>query len=493
MMLRDYQIECLEAMRASKSQRQLIVLPMGCGKTFIFCHWIAQNGGVSMVVAHTIEILTQVKRTLNRLFPHLTTFIYGKEPIPPNPQIIISSIQTAHRDNHIAQLKAFNIQNLILDEAHHAAADTYRYVANELQPQNLLGFTATAFRKDQKALGTLFDEITFKRSIPDMIAAGWLAELIGLQVKTGIKISECFSKTDLDEDKLAAALATQQRNDIILRSYQEKCADRKKSLAFCLKGDHSQQLSDYFRANGLTSAYVTCKTHPTERAQIVQDFADGKIRILCNYDIFSEGFDEPSIDAILICRPFTSDSRYVQCVGRGTRKFPGKENCLLLDFTDDAGKHQKRLCHPGTLSGDETYTLPQEPEEKDEESNEKQPEEPQELIESNGNIYYRDFTSVQTVGTSTPTAKQMDFLIKLYPEKTFDFEDMTKSQAGHLISLRVNIPSDKQKSLLKKHNLWHDGLTRKQATKIIGLLLQNQDPTDARVAFNESFKKETET
>ncbi len=259
----------------------------------------------------------------------------------PEAQIVIASIQSASRDNRLIDLKEASFDLCIIDEAHHSAAPTYERLVRELgfllgDPNKLLlGVTATPKRGDGVGLSSIFEEIVFNRSIAWGIRNGYLSPLVGSRVYTRVSLNGVQTQAgDFVASQLARTINVPGRNKLIVDSFIQHGSNRKKIVAFCADVKHAVDLAASFKTSGIPSATVHGRMDIEDRRRILQDFADGKIRILTNCGVLTEGFDCPEIDAILLCRPTKSQGLYVQCVGRGTRVSPGKTNCLVMDFVD---------------------------------------------------------------------------------------------------------------------------------------------------------------
>ncbi len=357
---REYQIECIESILERKSKgigQQLVCLPTGTGKTVVFSLLAKQLNCKTLVVAHRDELLVQAKDKLQMVWPEANVGICKAKINEIESQIVIASIQTICRDKRLKQLKEQDFQLLIIDEAHHSGADSYNKVVKELgflennTNKLLVGVTATAKRADGIGLGTVFKELVYDRSIGTMVRAGYLAPLIGKQIYTRANLEDVGSQNgDFIQSELSKAINIDSRNQLIVSSYKEYAQDRKKCIVFCADVRHAQDLSALFKAATIPSASVYGAMEPFERQQVLKEFSSGKIQVLANCQVLTEGYDEPSVDCIVMARPTKSSVLYTQMIGRGTRTFPGKENCLVLDFCDNASRHD--LCSfKNTLEG----------------------------------------------------------------------------------------------------------------------------------------------
>ena len=357
---REYQTESLEAVqdfRANGITRQLICLPTGTGKTVVFALLAKEINVRTLVIAHTRELIDQAVEKFKVVWPDVDIGIVKGDQDDINAQVVVASIQTASKDKRLARLKKEGFGLMIIDEAHHSTAASYHKVIEELgfftgSPDKLLvGVTATPKRSDGVGLSRIFQEIAFERSMPTMIRSGYLSQLLGKQVLTKIDLSDVADrKGDFISSQLSKVVNIPERNELIVENYIEFAFERKKSLAFCVDVKHAQDLADSFQGKGISAKAIYGAMSPEDRLETLKGFSEGKYKVLTNCQILTEGFDEPSIDCIVLARPTKSGTLFAQMVGRGTRKFPLKKDCLVLDFTDNASKHS--LCSfRNTLDG----------------------------------------------------------------------------------------------------------------------------------------------
>lgn len=356
---REYQIEALEAVDTHRKlgvQRQLISLPTGCGKTVVFALLAKELNVRTLVIAHTEELIAQAVSKFKVIWPEVDIGIVKAESDEVSAQVVVASVQTAARDKRLQKLKDQSFSLLIIDEAHHAAAPSYSNIVNELgfftDPEKLLvGVTATPKRGDGIGLKTVFQEIVFERSINTMIRAGYLSPLVGKQVFTKVELKHVGVRNgDFISSELSRIINTPERNQLIVDNYKQYAAQRKKSLAFCVDVQHAKDLAEAFSQHGIPAMAVYGAMSNEERTSALSSFSNGKYSVLTNCQLLTEGFDEPSIDCVIMGRPTQSTALFTQMIGRGTRTFPLKRDCLVLDFTDNASKHN--LCtYKNTLDG----------------------------------------------------------------------------------------------------------------------------------------------
>jgi superfamily II DNA or RNA helicase len=335
---RDYQVEAVDYVLRGVERgvgRQLGIAPTGSGKTLIVGEVIRRRnrpGSVTVLLAHRDELLKQAGEKLEAVAPDLAMQIgYVKAGLNEiDKPIIIASVQTLARRSRREQLPP-NIDTLICDEAHHVVANSWQEVIDWLNPELLLGVTATAERADGKDLEDHFDEIVFARSIEWMVREGYLVPPRGKRISVDIDLGSVKkSHGDFQADDLAEKLELANTPDQVLATYREHGEDRK-SLIFAPNVAMAHHMAEVFRADDLAAESVDGTTPPEERAAILRRFHTGETRILANCQLLIEGYDEPSVECIILAAPTKSRGKYTQIVGRGLRLFPGKQDCLLLD------------------------------------------------------------------------------------------------------------------------------------------------------------------
>lgn len=339
--LRPYQTEALEAVLSSEAKginKQLIVLPTGAGKTVIFSHLpiIRKESTPMLVIAHRAELLHQAKNKIQQMNPDLIVEIEQAQNIAGKVDVVVASVPTMGRANsdRIEKFPKDYFKTIIIDEAHHAAAPTYRRIVDYFQPNLILGVTATPQRSDSTRLIDVFQEIVYYKTIEDLIKQGWLTRLVGYRIKTETDLTEIeVSDGDFVQSQLQDAVNNPNRNASIVAAYQQICQERK-TLVFAAGVQHAKDLALSFTKNSILTEVILGETPDEERSTILQKFRNNEIKVLINVGVLTEGFDEPSVQAIILARPTKSTLLYTQVVGRGTRLDEGKDNCLIIDISD---------------------------------------------------------------------------------------------------------------------------------------------------------------
>jgi superfamily II DNA or RNA helicase len=354
---RQYQIEAINTVKTKWREgitRQLLSLPTGGGKTIIFALLIQEINMPTLILAHREELLTQAYEKIKTVMPEADAGIFqGQNREGLSSQICIASVQTAVRHTRSLRERGFNF--LICDEAHHARAHSYEKVFRETgflgnNPHKLLlGVTATPYRMDGRALGGVFQDIVFERNLLTMIREGYLSDIRCVSIGTKVSLDNVRIRNgDFANNELETAIDTTYRNEMIAEAYKEHCMG-KKAVTFAVSVEHARNIAQTFEEHGIPCGVMWGDMRNDERKRELARFASGEVKVLSNCMLLTEGFDAPDIDAILMSRPTKSKGLYTQCVGRGLRPFPGKKECLLLDFVDISRKHD--LCSLGTLLG----------------------------------------------------------------------------------------------------------------------------------------------
>ena len=348
---RPYQSECLDALGASGAHRNLLILPTGAGKTYIFSRYRDQIPGRTLMISHRREIIHQTVKTVEQVTGIPPGIVMGKEN-EIAADTIIASIQSLARRSRLLQLPE-DVDLIVIDEAHHIAADTYKRLlyryglidkftcginnAKGLTPvfsehRELLGVTATPNRTDEIALDPFFDAIPFRLSTLDLIPE-YLTDFRCLTVNTGVDLSGVRTrKGDLVEGQLGEEMLRQGLIAELPLVIADHLADRDRILIFLPTVATCQQAASELCFAGIDARCVVGKTPRSERQQTLKDFAAGDVRVVVNCMVLTEGFDCPEIDALVIARPTKSGMLIQQMVGRGLRKAEGKTDCKIIDL-----------------------------------------------------------------------------------------------------------------------------------------------------------------
>ncbi len=351
--LRDYQQECLQTILSQYKtgvRRQLVCLPTGTGKTVIFASFprFFRMKKRMLVLAHREELLDQARQKIIRANPQLSVEIeQASRSATSSCDVVVGSVQTLGRrgSSRIKRLDPEEFYLVVVDEAHHAIAPTYRRVLGWLgvmEPGTrklLVGFTATPKRGDGQGLDRVFEEIVFSRTLPEMIASGYLVPASGYRVETSVDLSQVRIRMgDFVSSQLSEAVNIKERNDLVVEIFKKYLADRR-TLCFCVDVAHTHSLAEAFRSAGVPVASITGEMEPAKRRDALKSFSEGRVQVLTNCMVLTEGYDESSVSGIIIARPTRSSLLYIQMIGRGTRLHPGKRDLMIIDLVDVTKDH----------------------------------------------------------------------------------------------------------------------------------------------------------
>jgi len=338
MELRPYQREAVRAINEKwdEWQRELLVLPTGCGKTVVFNTIANQRPGRTLILAHREELIEQARDKYQKMFGEMPGKIKAQEN--DIRRVTVGSIQTMMRRDYAG---AFD--TVIIDEAHHAVSPSYQKLLVQLPDAKVLGVTATPDRGDKKSLARYFEGIAYEYSLKTAVVEGYLCDIKAKTIPLEIDMTNVkISVGDFQVDSIAETLEPYlpQIAESIIRE-----ASARKTVVFCPLISIAQELA------GMIPGAKEVNGTSTDRKEILDWFDKaGPGAVLCNAMLLTEGWDCPSCDCVVVLRPTKIRSLYCQMVGRGTRLSPGKENLLILDFLWLSGKHN--LCKPACLASD---------------------------------------------------------------------------------------------------------------------------------------------
>ncbi len=369
MELRPYQHEAVHAVIAARKEgvrRMVLALPTGAGKTVIFAELIRRARHPVLVLAHRDELLAQARDKIAAALreagdARAVAIEQGKHEASRGAAVVVASIRSLHENRIGRALAGRDLRLVIYDECHHAIATENMRVLERIGvmdpewPGTLVGCTATTRRADGRGLGELFERIVYQRSIRQMIDEGWLRPLKGLRIDTGVDLGALpLFRDDFEETELAERVDVETRNLLVARSIQELARDRR-TIAFCVGIRHAEHLCGALHRVGVRAGIVTGEMPKDARAATLAAFRVGRLQVITNVGVLTEGFDDPGVSAIAMVRPTRSEAVYLQCVGRGMRIDPSARDCLVLDFVDLS---RVELCTTATLDAAERPDFP---------------------------------------------------------------------------------------------------------------------------------------
>ncbi len=324
-----------------KSEKNVMLqMPTGAGKTILFSSVI---NDIIKVPDSKILIIAHRKELLEQISSHLSKYNIEHGIISSNrkrcleKRVQVASIQTLTHKNNEEITKSFVPNFIVIDEAHHTLAKTYDQLWKLYPLSWKLGVTATPCRINGAPFTNHFSELISSLSVKELIEKGFLSDYTFYTEnpdsdlsKAILSIKKKSSTGDYRINDLLQNLNVERHVKKLVLSYSTY-ANGLKGIVYCISIEHAHNICEAYKNIGVVAEYIDSKTPKTEREQIVQDFKDGKIQVLVNVDIFSEGFDCPDVEFIQMARPTWSLSKYMQQVGRGLRTSLGKDKTIILD------------------------------------------------------------------------------------------------------------------------------------------------------------------
>ena len=332
----DYQEDMKERIeKALRLHRSVMAqMPTGTGKTYLLTAVIdsfVSNNPMEKVwiVAHRRELVSQIDETVRKFHSYSAS----------NTSSLLSSVKamsiqwlTKHYDE-IEEEPGM----IVIDEAHHALAKTYKEMWERFPKATFLGLTATPCRLNGKGFTDLFDVLVQSWSVPEFISKGRLATYDFVSIKSdGVtqRLIDSLQKRGADGDYQNKEMdMLLNKKPSIERLYQslEEYGKGRKGIVYAINISHAQKITKLYQEHGVKAIAIDSKTPATERQQDIEAFKKGDIQVLVNVDIFSEGFDCPDVEFVQLARPTLSLAKYLQMVGRGLRVAKGKKNCVIID------------------------------------------------------------------------------------------------------------------------------------------------------------------
>ncbi len=332
----DYQEEMKSRIVEAFKLHQSVMaqMPTGTGKTYLLTavidSFVKNNPNVKVwIVAHRRELVSQIEETVRKFYSYSAS---------ENASLLTSvkamSIQWLSRHYDDVNEESGLI---VIDEAHHALAKTYKEMWERYPKAKFLGLTATPCRLNGKGFTDLFDVLVQSWNIPEFISKGRLATYDFVSIK-----SDSFTQRLIDSLKKRGADGDYQNKEMdmllnkrpsIRRLYQSfvDFAKDRKGIVYAINISHAKKITEQYQEHGINAIAIDSKTPAAERQRNIEAFKKGDIQVLVNVDIFSEGFDCPDVEFVQLARPTLSLAKYLQMVGRGLRIAKGKKNCVIID------------------------------------------------------------------------------------------------------------------------------------------------------------------
>ena len=349
MMLRPRQTQLVERTLAALRQygNTLAVAPTGSGKTIMLSavagSVLAEPDAKACILAHRTELTGQNRTKFSRVNPSLTTSVVDANEKSWSGRATFAMVQTLSKGANLDQIPTLDL--LVIDEAHHASSPSYRAVIDKVQSRNpnaaICGLTATPNRGDGQGLRDVFSNLADQITLAEMIASGHLVPPRTFVIDVGAQ--EALSKVrrtavDFDMDEVASILNKTLITDAVIRNWKEKASDRK-TIVFCSTVAHALSVCNGFNAAGVPAVVIHGDLPESERKACIARFESGDAQVIVNVAILTEGYDFTPTACVVLLRPSSYKSTFIQMVGRGLRTVDPEEHphviktdCIVLDF-----------------------------------------------------------------------------------------------------------------------------------------------------------------
>lgn len=338
--LREYQqeaLDSLEAMRANKETIALLYHATGTGKTVTAIMDAKRCGGRVLFVAHTMELVNQAYNTFKTLWDTVSVGKFADSVKDTDSHVICGSIQSVALNLELFQDNDFDY--IIIDEAHHASADTYQKVLAYFKPKFTLGLTATPERADDTNILEIFKNTAHKLDIQTAVEIGALVPVRCIRIHTNIDMTKVrFNSVQYNIRDLDDKIFVPERNKLIVDTWLSY-VKTKRTVVFCASVKHAEQIAKLFQDAGINALAVSGSMKTSERNEQLAKFASGDIKVLCACDLLNEGWDCPQTEVLFMARPTMSKLLYTQQLGRGMRNCKGKDHLMVFDFVDNASQY----------------------------------------------------------------------------------------------------------------------------------------------------------
>ena len=335
--LRDYQQEATENLQKMREDGKTIALlyhATGVGKTITAATDAKAVGGRTLFLVNALKLASQAKETFAKVWSEATLGEYTGSQKDMTQTVIFATVQSISKD--LEKFSPTDFDYLIVDECHHAAANTYQKIFTYFHPKFILGLTATPERSDGEDMLELFQNVAHKMNLKTAVERGILVPIRCIRVKTNIDLTDVrINGIKYNSQDLESKLFIPERNQLIVDTYL-KYVNGKKTVIFCASVDHAAEIAKLLRDSGVKAEAVSGRDRVEVREKILKDYETGSTNVLCACDLLNEGWDSPHTTVLFMARPTMSKTIYLQQLGRGTRRCPGKEDLLVVDFVDNA-------------------------------------------------------------------------------------------------------------------------------------------------------------
>ncbi len=339
--LKEHQKSAIKALCAMRDNNETIALlyhATGTGKTVTAVMDAKFMGKRTLFLAHTHELVEQATKAFRELWPKVTVGKYIDSIKQPNAHVVCGSIQSVALN--LDKFKDSDFGYLIIDEAHHASADTYQKVLSYFRPEFTLGLTATPERTDDNTvILDIFKNTAHKLDIQTAVEIGELVPVRCIRIHTNIDLTKVrFNSVKYNIRELESKIYVPERNNLIVDTWLQYVKN-KRTVVFCASVKHAEQIAQLFIDKGINAKSVSGTMKPSERREVLVKFENGESPVLCACDLLNEGWDCPQTEVLFMARPTMSKVLYTQQLGRGMRLADGKEFLMVFDFVDNASQY----------------------------------------------------------------------------------------------------------------------------------------------------------
>ena len=342
--LREHQIAALAALAQMRNEGKAIALlthAQGAGKTIAAISDAKALGGRTLFLAHRRELVDQAYSKLKELWPGVSTGVFMGDIRDFEEHNIAASIPSVL--SHLNEFSPTAFEYLIIDEAHHATAATYKRILGYFRPKFVLGLTATPERSDGESLLEIFRECAHRLTLREAVERGELVPIRCIRVVTNVDLTKVrFNQIQYNRKDIEQTITVPARDRLIVETYLQHVSGRK-AVVFCVNVRHGETVAELFRQAGIPGRAVSGRMPRRDRERYLKEFQEGTLRVLCACDILNEGWDCPDVEVLFMARPTLSKVVYMQQLGRGTRKAPGKECMIVIDFVDNGTRYNQSL------------------------------------------------------------------------------------------------------------------------------------------------------
>ena len=321
-------------MREESKSIALLYHATGTGKTVTAVSDAKSVGKRTLFLAHRHELVDQAINAFRKIWPDVTVGRYEGSIREKDAYVVCGTVQSVA--GNLEDFQPDDFGYMVIDECHHGTAETYRKVMSYFHPSFTLGLTATPERADGEDLLSVFQNVAHKLDLRSAVEQGTLVPVRCIRIKTNIDMRDVrISGFKYNAQDLESAIRVPERNQLIADTWKEYVQD-KPTVVFCASVSHAEEIAGRFREAGIEARCVSGSTNARERKEILENYESGNIPVLCACDLLNEGWDSPHTQVLFMARPTMSRTIYLQQLGRGMRKSPGKEFLMVFDFVDNA-------------------------------------------------------------------------------------------------------------------------------------------------------------